>query len=141
MNKKKILTSGGERHGGSSGVWDSVHVFEVQLNGRRSANYQVTSTVMLDMTDKSDKLGRLDISGNLTRQLAKTLPMEDEGSHIANIGTLIEEIESKLRNTLNEVYFGKTRDIVGDLRSVASLSEVRTEKELQSEVAKGLGGQ
>jgi capping protein beta len=67
--------------------------------------------------------------------------VEDEGSHIANIGTLIEEIESKLRNTLNEVYFGKTRDIVGDLRSVASLSEVRTEKELQSEVAKGLGGQ
>lgn len=130
----------GERSGGSAGVWDSVHVFEVQLNGHRSANYQVTSTVMLDMTDKSDRLGRLDISGNLTRQASRTLPIEDEASHIANIGGMIEEIESKLRNTLNDVYFGKTRDIVGDLRSVASLSDVRNEQELQSEVAKGLSG-
>jgi capping protein beta len=93
---------------------------------------------MLDMKDSHDKLGSLDISGNLTRQTERVLPIEDESSHVANIGTLVEEIESKLRNILNEVYFGKTRDIIGDLRTIAKLTDVKSERALQSEVAKGL---
>jgi capping protein beta len=103
--------------GQSAGVWDSIHVFEVDSNGRKSATYRFTSTVILDMNSKNGKLGSLDLSGSLTRQTERVLPLEDSSSHIANIGTLVEEIESKLRNILNEVYFGKTRDIVGDLRS------------------------
>jgi len=30
----------------------------------------------------------------------------------------VEEMENKMRNTLNEIYFGKTMDIVNDLRLV-----------------------
>lgn len=100
-----------------SGVWDSIHVFEVEKVSRKSANYKLTSTVILDIRGKSKGLGSLDLGGNLTRQTEQTLPVADESSHIANIGSLIEDMESKLRNILNEVYFGKTRDIIGDLRS------------------------
>lgn len=117
-------------------VWDSIHVFEVECEGRRSANYKVTSTVILDVQDTGCLIN---LSGNLTRQTEKVLPIEDDASHIANIGTLVEDIESKLRNILNEVYFGKTRDIIGNLRSVQTLSDVEYEKELQSEVAKTFG--
>lgn len=123
---------------GSSG-WDSIHVFEVESTGRKSAVYKVTSTVILDVNSKVQSLGSLELSGNLTRQTEQSLPVEDSGSHIANIGTMIEDIESKLRNVLNEVYFGKTRDIIGDLRTVASISETNSQNKLHSEVAKGLG--
>ena len=31
--------------------------------------------------------------------------------HVANIGLMIEDMENKMRNTLNEIYFGKTKVI------------------------------
>ncbi len=101
--------------------WDSIHVIET-FNKSRLAVYKITSTIILHLESRSEELGSLDLSGNLTRQVEKELPIEvgDDSSHLVNIGTLIEDIESKLRNMLQEVYFGKTRDIMGDLRSVKS---------------------
>lgn len=40
-----------------------------------------------------------------------------------------------MRNLLQEVYFGKTRDVVFDLRSVESLERARGQRELQRELA------
>lgn len=100
-----------------SGTWDSVHVFEVEPISNKSARYKLTSTIILDMVGKSSALGILELGGNLTRQAEQTLSITDDSSHIVNVGSMIEDMESKLRNVLNEVYFGKTRDIIGDLRS------------------------
>lgn len=36
---------------------------------------------------------------------------------------MVEDMENKIRNTLNEIYFGKTKDIVNGLRSVQPLSD------------------
>lgn len=65
---------------------------------------------------------------------------------------MIEEMEIKMRNLLQEVrlrsttqsplltrnclqvYFGKTRDIVYDLRSVDDLAKARRQRELQKEL-------
>jgi capping protein (actin filament) muscle Z-line, beta len=49
--------------------------------------------------------------------------LEDYGSHISNMGRMIEDMENKMRNSIHEIYFGKTKDIVNDLRSVQSLVE------------------
>ena len=43
-------------------------------------------------------------------------------------------MENKLRNSLQDIYFGKTKDIVNDLRSVGSLAERRKQEELQKEM-------
>ena len=43
-------------------------------------------------------------------------------------------MENKIRNTLNEIYFGKTKDIVNGLRSVQPLSEANKMKDLQASV-------
>jgi len=43
-------------------------------------------------------------------------------------------MEIKMRNLLQEVYFGKTRDIVYDLRNVDDLEKARRQKELQKEL-------
>lgn len=32
---------------------------------------------------------------------------------------MVEDMENKIRNTLNEIYFSKTKDIVNSLRSVS----------------------
>jgi capping protein beta len=48
---------------------------------------------------------------------------------------MVEDMENKIRNTLNEIYFGKTKDIVNGLRSVQPLSEQRQQNALRQELA------
>merc|ERR1712004_296647 len=52
----------------------------------------------------------------------------------ANIGRLVEDMENKIRNTLNEIYFGKTKDIVNGLRSVQPLAEANSQVVLQKQL-------
>lgn len=117
----------------SLGSWDSVHVFEA-IDRARTAHYKLTSTVMLSLASAAEELGELDLSGNMTRQIEADLGVEDDTSHIANIGRLIEDMELKMRNLLQEVYFGKAKDVVGDLRSVQSLKETEQEKSAHREM-------
>ncbi|KAK9323188.1 F-actin-capping protein subunit beta [Lipomyces orientalis] len=121
------------------GDWDSIHVFEAQERGR-NAHYKLTSTIILNLVTSNKSIGTFDLGGNLTRQVEQDYPVEDETSHVANIGKMVEDIESKMRNQLQEVYFGKTKDIVSDLRSLSTLSAAREEKKLQSEVVQNLEG-
>ena len=96
---------------------------------------------MLHLGTENNNLGEMDLSGNLTRQVEIDLPVESDASHIANIGKLVEDMELKMRNQLRmypacfssfcpvsegtltnafcteEVYFGKAKDVVGELRS------------------------
>jgi capping protein beta len=100
----------------SSGSWDSIHVFDAQ-DRARTAHYKLTSTVILSLGTDSDALGGLDLSGNMVRQVEADMAVEDDTSHVANIGKMVEDMELKMRNLLQEVYFGKAKDVVGDLRS------------------------
>lgn len=51
------------------------------------------------------------------RQMERDMAMDGPSPHIVNLGKLVEEHENKIRNTLNEIYFGKSRDIVNGLRN------------------------
>ena len=62
------------------------------------------------------------------------MAVEDDNSHIANIGRLVEDMELKMRNLLQEVYFGKAKDVVGDLRSIGSLGEKASERDAHKEM-------
>lgn len=64
--------------------------------------------------------------------------MSDSSPHIANIGRMVEDMENKIRNTLNEIYFGKTKDIVNGLRSVQPLSDARQQAALRQDLAAAL---
>lgn len=104
----------------SSGSWDSIHVFDAQ-DRARTAHYKLTSTVILSLGTDSDALGGLDLSGNMVRQVEADMAVDDDGSHVANIGKMVEDMELKMRNLLQEVYFGKAKDVVGDLRSMKKI--------------------
>lgn len=142
-NERKITElDGGGSGPGTSGCWDSLHVFEVsERGGGRSASYNLTSTVMLSLGRRENgngtgnaQLGTLDLAGSLTRQTNGDHPVSDAQAHIANMGRMVETMEAKIRNSLQEVYFGKTKDIVGQLRSPESLARQRQAKDLQKEL-------
>ncbi|KAG0307926.1 hypothetical protein BGZ97_000231 [Linnemannia gamsii] len=127
----------GDGKGRSKGAWDSIHIFEVQEKAR-NAHYQLTSTVMLYMLSSKNELGDMNLSGSMTRQAEMDGIVDDPSMHIANIGRMIEDMETKMRHLLKDVYFGKTKDTVNDLRSIESLAKVRKQQELQREIASKL---
>ncbi|KAF8888978.1 F-actin-capping protein subunit beta [Mucidula mucida] len=147
---KKVMTPSSPNE--PAGSWDSIHVFETAERGR-NAHYKLTSTVMLQLiTRKSSEAeddkkggdkkglegwkrdGEVSLSGSMTRQTEQDWGIHDQSSHITNTGRMIEEMEIKMRNLLQEVYFGKTRDVVYDLRSVDDLEKTRRQRELQKEL-------
>ncbi|KAF2030063.1 F-actin capping protein, beta subunit [Setomelanomma holmii] len=117
----------------SSGSWDSIHVFDAQ-DRARTAHYKLTSTVILSLGTHSEALGGLDLSGNMVRQVEADMAVEDDTSHVANIGKMVEDMELKMRNLLQEVYFGKAKDVVGDLRSIPPLSQTNRDRATQREM-------
>ncbi|QLI74001.1 F-actin-capping protein subunit beta [Metarhizium brunneum] len=117
----------------TEGIWDSIHVFEAIERGRMT-HYKLTSTVILTLAAAGGSLGDMDLSGNMTRQVEQDMPVDGDDSHIVNIGRLVEDMELKMRNLLQEVYFGKAKDVVGDLRSVGSLSDGARDREAQREL-------
>lgn len=42
------------------------------------------------------------LSGNMTRQVESDMPVENDASHVANVGRLVEDMELKMRNLLRE---------------------------------------
>lgn len=78
----------------------------------------------------------MDLSGSMTRQVEQDMTVDGpvDDAHVANVGRLVEDMELKMRNLLQEVYFGKAKDIVGDLRSIGSLGEAARDRETQREI-------
>jgi len=141
---KKTLTPASPLE--SSGCWDSIHVFEAMERGRQ-AHYKLTSTIMLQLVThrgsaadgSSDTSawkhdGEISLSGSMTRQMEQDHPVQDATSHVQNVGKMVEDMEIKMRNLLQEVYFGKTRDVVHELRSLDDLEKARRQRELQKEL-------
>lgn len=64
--------------------------------------------------------------------------VSESSPHIANIGKMVEDMENKIRNTLNEIYFGKTKDIVNGLRSIQSLTDQRANEAIRQDLVAAL---
>jgi len=120
------------------GTWDSIHVVEVQDKGR-SGHYKLTSTVMLFIETETKETGRVTLAGSLTRQDEKDYPVDKNTPHVANIGRMVEDMELKLRTTLQTIYFGKTKDIVNDLRQMMNVSSLQHRNALQAEIGRAIG--
>jgi len=134
-----LIKKAGDTGGDSKkikGCWDSIHVVEVQeKSSGRSAHYKLTSTSMLWLQTNKARSGTMNLGGSLTRQVEQDASVSDSSPHIANIGRMVEDMENKIRNTLNEIYFGKTKDIVNGLRSVEPLGDSKQPREvLQKEL-------
>ncbi|KAK9110578.1 hypothetical protein Sjap_018638 [Stephania japonica] len=122
--KKDGSKSGQGRRGYlQEGSWDAIHVIEVGPEEDGTSRYCLTSTVMLSLMTDAQSSGTFSLSGSIRRQMNMDLTVAD--GHLCNMGRMIEEMESKLRNSLNQVYFGKTREMVCTLRPPAELVQLK----------------
>eukprot|EP00899_Mesostigma_viride_P016646 jgi/Mesvir1/24983/Mv16946-RA.1 len=121
------------------GCWDSIHVVEVGGEAKKgNVRYRLTSTVLLSLTTFEDnKAGSFNLAGSIARQVEQEHPAKD--GHLVNIGQMVEEMESRLRNTVDQVYFGKTKEVVGKLcvteLGLASADADVRKKSIMSEMA------
>jgi len=130
-----LIKKVGEGSKKMKGAWDSIHVVEVLTSDRGVATYKLTSTVMLYMKTNKASHGEMNLSGSMTRQVEnKDCPVDAENPHVVNIGKMVEEMEIKMRNSLQEVYFGKTKDVVNDVRSLRPLSEKALQDNVNAEL-------
>jgi len=124
------------------GTWDSIHVVAVSAGNI----YKLTSTVMLSIETENAATGTVNLSGSLTRQVEKS-PQSGGSSqaienysngHVINIGKMVEDIEINLRNTLEQIYFGKTKDIASQLRQIMSSNVLKQQQNMQSSIKAAL---
>jgi capping protein beta len=102
----------------ASGWWDSIHVFEVNPAGKDKFEYSLTTTVMVSMSQKSEKVDQVNLAGSLTQQKKSTLKVDKTTLHIQNLGKMLEDMELKLRNSIEGLYIQKTRQVINGMRSV-----------------------
>jgi capping protein beta len=107
------------------GWWDSIHVFEASSEKKGIFTYKLTSTVMVSLGLKdSGRLGEIDLSGSMTKQEERRLPVDDiSNSHIANLGTMVEDMELRIRNAIEGIYIQKTREVINGMRSTSGAKE------------------
>ncbi|KAJ9146054.1 hypothetical protein P3X46_028369 [Hevea brasiliensis] len=119
IKKDGSKTGQGRRGYLQEGAWDAIHVIEVGPEDEGTAHYCLTSTVMLSLTTNDESSGTFSLSGSIRRQMNMDLAIAD--GHLCNMGRMIEEMEGKLRNSLDQVYFGKTKEMVCTLRPPAEV--------------------
>jgi len=120
------------------GTWDSIHVVEV-TGPKTKSKYKLTSTVMLTIETESKTTGKVSLAGSLTRQEERESPVSNANPHVSNIGRMVEDMEIKLRLTLEQIYFGKTKDILNELRSFVSNSVVSQQRAVTQKIGQNLG--
>eukprot|EP00992_Anisonema_acinus_P002579 TRINITY_DN1094_c0_g1_i1.p1 TRINITY_DN1094_c0_g1~~TRINITY_DN1094_c0_g1_i1.p1 ORF type:complete len:257 (+),score=36.25 TRINITY_DN1094_c0_g1_i1:54-824(+) len=98
---------------GSEAVWDSVHLVEVAPTAKQGVSrYRLTSTVMLCLGPSG-----LAVEGTLQRQREAELDVTPTQTDVVNIGTMVQEMENRLRASLETVYGAKAVEVTGNLRS------------------------
>ncbi|XP_049849247.1 F-actin-capping protein subunit beta-like [Schistocerca gregaria] len=122
------------------GTWDSIHVVEI-ADQKESTVYKLTSTIMLSIQTNTEQTGDVCLAGNLTRQEEGTFPVKNQKSHIANFGRMIENMENKLRMTTETIYFGKTKNIVSDLRTIMSASSLKARQTAMKNISTAISQQ
>ena len=125
-----------------AGSWDAIHVVEVRPAGAKAASYKLTTTIMLRVaTDHNtgSNPGSLNLAGSITRQAESEQPVADEASHVANIGRMVEDMENRMRDMIQAIYFGKTKAVVNSLYGVGGATLQKQRDALERELAKELG--
>lgn len=118
----------------SKATWDSVHLFEINPDESSAEQfcYHHTATIMLSFDNSVENLKNIKLSGNIIRQ--NELKYPKTGNHLIQIGSLLEDTESRLRSDLQSVYFGRTHDIVNELRSAMPEGFLRNQNDFRDEM-------
>ena len=81
---------------------------------------------------------RSTLKSSLFFQTEQGQAVNDQNPHVSNIGRMIEDMEMKLRTTLNTIYFGKTKDIVNELRQASGASAMAQRAAFAADISSSL---
>jgi len=93
---------------------------------------------MLSVETQSENTGMVRLAGSLTRQDEADKPVTDQSPHITNIGRMVEDMENRLRSTIDVIYFGKTKEVLSTVRSQRGVSEMEKMRLLANSVQSAL---
>ncbi len=112
-----------QQKGLNYGIWESSNIMSVEFSGDKSkklkAKYNLITSLMCSMTFEGKNCGKINLSGSLTRKSRSVEDINDYydyDSHIENIGVLIEDLETSIRNSLEYIYVMKTKEIIDSCR-------------------------
>lgn len=109
------------RDGVTQASWESSNLIQAEFEPQsRAVKYSVTSTVFLTINSEDNSYGSLNLTGGLTRQHQEHKPCSDgfSESHVYNMIGIVENMESKLRGSLDMIYISKTQEILDRTRHV-----------------------
>ena len=99
--------------GVKQGEWHSIHSYTVEENVTGKHTYTLVSTVFLKLELEGESFGDLKINGTSTRRVEKTFPKTDESKeHLIRMGKMMEKNEKFLRDELDSMYVGKSKQII-----------------------------
>ena len=60
-------------------------------------------------------------------------------SHVqVNMGKMIEDMEFRLRQTIEQIYFSKTKEVFSNLRTTIPVSELERRRNAQGQIGQGM---
>jgi len=129
------------KRGLKEGSWDGIHVFDVNDGGAKSgtARYKLTSTIIVTMGTETEGTGEVQMSGSTTKQVENDMPFDESVTHVINMGTMLEAMETALRLDIQGVCFDKTQNIIDTLHSCADPSQKMAQQKQADMVAELTG--
>ena len=103
-------------------IWNSSNLITVSFDendGKIKANYKLITNVSLIMSFENKICGKVALSGMVARASNYEKIVKDyvnDDNHIQNIGVLVEDLESSIRNTLDVIYVSKSKEIIDTAR-------------------------
>lgn len=101
-----------------NGSWNSAHLVRVETPNLHDCVYHVESQVVLALKTGAEEVegNTIEISASIAKTTTQTLKFDKSfgvhASHIANLGTIIEEIEIDIRGALERVHIPRTQEVV-----------------------------
>lgn len=105
-----------------SGVWDASNLVIVTINpeGQRKVKYKLISNVNVYLNFLKEKKTKIAIGGSMTKESSSEYDITnvnvDDQYHVEKIGTLIEDLETRIREEIEVIYFKKTTEIIDAAR-------------------------
>lgn len=72
------------------------------------------------MNVNNEDVGAVDLSGHMTMQDSKILTLDGDSTHLSNMGKMIEDIELRIRNSIEGIYIQKTKEVFNGIRDSGS---------------------
>eukprot|EP00792_Barthelona_sp_PAP020_P006226 TRINITY_DN2936_c0_g1_i1.p1 TRINITY_DN2936_c0_g1~~TRINITY_DN2936_c0_g1_i1.p1 ORF type:complete len:284 (+),score=80.82 TRINITY_DN2936_c0_g1_i1:30-854(+) len=91
-------------------IWNSIHFLRVNKLENEEFEYDLTSTIILDVNITNETSGKTNVGGSFVTTEKRTV-QPAKGNHIPSIGQFILDVESVIAQRINTLYFDRTAEL------------------------------